>query len=158
MIKLLHSMATVQPLHYVGFWKRVLSKLIDIAILGAIMYMGSLFNLAPNVLSEDVMGRISAYISLACFYYVVSWWKFSGTLGNHLLGQRVVNAQLERPTSQQVAIRFVIVLLSECIFSLPFLSVAFDPKKRGLHDKAAGTFVVEARDLVDPTLHLASHS
>jgi uncharacterized RDD family membrane protein YckC len=140
-------MTVAQNVHYVGFWKRVLSKLIDIVLLGSITYLVQRSN--PGMANDDQLGQISAYISLACFYYAVSWWKFSGTLGNYFFGQRVVNGQFENPTPKEVIVRVVVVLLSECVFSLPFLTVAFDPKKQGLHDKAAGTFVVEAASLTN---------
>jgi len=150
-------MNDARNIHYVGFWKRVLSKLIDITLLGFITYVIHHPDIGTGAAAGDELNQISAYISLACFYYAFSWWKFSGTPGNLLLGQRVVNRQFEKPTSKEVAVRVAIVLLSECLLSLPFLSVAFDPRKQGLHDKAAGTFVVEAASL-NATWHLVSHN
>ena len=147
-------MITTQNIRYVGFWKRVVAKLVDIVLLGFITY---LFRLGTNISTDNDLGKIGAYISLACFYYALSWWKFSGTVGNYLLGQRVVNARFERPRPKEVATRVIIVILSECLLSLPFLSVAFDPRKQGIHDHAAGTFVVEAKSLTS-TLRLADYS
>lgn len=138
---------------YVGFWKRALSKILDIMLLGLVTYALHGFSWRT---SSGQGQSITEYLSLACFYYSVSWWKFSGTLGNYLLGQRVVSLRLDKPTPKEVAVRTAVVLLSECLLSLPFLTVGFDPRKQGLHDKLAGTFVIEAHGA--PSAQLADCS
>jgi uncharacterized RDD family membrane protein YckC len=127
---------------YVGFWRRAGAKLIDVIALGVVTYIGRHLNGVNQSVTESASSQVGTYLSLASFYYFLSWWKFSGTLGNYLLGQRVVGIQYGSLTSKQTFIRVLLVLLSECLLSLPFLTVGFDSKKQGVHDKAAGTYVI----------------
>jgi uncharacterized RDD family membrane protein YckC len=120
--------------HFAGFWKRALSGLIDIAIISLVSYF-----LYPH----EPFGRISLWISIAVLYYAISWSQFSGTIGNYLLGQRLVNEKLEKPTTGEILIRVIMVILFECFWCLPFISIAFNAKKQGWHDRIAKTFVIE---------------
>jgi uncharacterized RDD family membrane protein YckC len=87
--------------------------------------------------------------ALWCGAYFVTFWTFSGqTPGARLLGIRVIGPggglSLGRATR-----RFLGLVLALVPFGAGFLPVLFDDRRRGLHDRIAGT-VVRWGDALDP--------
>lgn len=67
--------------------------------------------------------------------------RFQVTLGKRGAGAIVVNAENERITLGQATLRWLIKQIP-ILNLISFIVLAIDEKKQGLHDKAAGTFVV----------------
>src|SRR5579863_7658123 len=100
--------------HYVGFWPRVVAKLIDISILALVTYLLHLIDTAyPFGSMASSIDKVSRYASLAILYYTVSFWKFSGTVGNHLIHQRVLRNNGHALSFGQAVFRASIIVLSE---------------------------------------------
>jgi uncharacterized RDD family membrane protein YckC len=81
---------------------------------------------------------------IACLYCIVFWSLRGQTPGKWLLGLRVVALGGGRVGIGQSVVRFVGYLLSAVPFYLGFLWV-LGPRRRGFHDRLAGTEVVYAR-------------
>ena len=68
---------------------------------------------------------------------------WGGSPGKIFMHQRVLDAKTEtRITDKQIALRSLVYLIGIAPACLGFLWIAFDKKKQGWHDHAAGTVVV----------------
>lgn len=123
---------------YAGFWIRFVALLIDCIIIVPLnnyilSYMGDgsiLRLLGPNLI----------------------WWVYTagltssnlqGTLGKKILGLKVVDLNGNRISFARATGRFFASILSGLILGIGYLMVAFNPKKQGLHDQIAGTYVIK---------------
>jgi uncharacterized RDD family membrane protein YckC len=129
-------------LSYVGFWMRTISKVIDVLFLGALNFAIHLV-VTHSLLFLPRENETGPQLLLAMAYYYFSWRYFSATIGNYLLKQSVVSVTLGKPTPLALMRRAFAAVLSECLLGLPYLFVAFDSRKQGLHDKLAQTLVVQ---------------
>jgi uncharacterized RDD family membrane protein YckC len=77
-------------------------------------------------------------------YFAGFNWAHGQTPGKALLRLRVVDRDGKKPRAMQALARSIVVVFSLFFLGLPFLAVYFNPQRRGLHDVAAGTCVVEA--------------
>jgi uncharacterized RDD family membrane protein YckC len=74
---------------------------------------------------------------------VLTWWLLGGTLGQRVLGLRVVDATTGMRISLRQSIgRFFGYLLSIWVLCLGLISAGFDTHKQGWHDKLAHTYVL----------------
>jgi len=67
-----------------------------------------------------------------------------GTPGKLILGIRIVNEKGEYIGIPMAILRYIGKILSAIILGIGYLMIAWDGKKRGLHDKIAKTYVVKA--------------
>jgi hypothetical protein len=87
---------------------------------------------------------VVAGLIFSVVYYIGAWANSGQTLGDTLLGLKVVRTQ-GTPLSMGGAImRYIGYLLSAAALSLGFLWIAFDKNRQGWHDKIARTVVVPA--------------
>jgi uncharacterized RDD family membrane protein YckC len=119
---------------YAGVWVRFVALVLDAAILGLVNLMFRTTPTAPLV------------IAVAVLYAPTLWWALGATLGQLVVGVRVVRAKdLGDITLVMIIVRFVVFLLELGIF--PFVTVGFvwavfEPRKRAWHDIAARTVVI----------------
>jgi len=113
-----------------GFWPRVGAWLIDYTLLLIVAY----------ILKSLHLGALSVLVSIA---YWVGFWSTTGqTVGMLLLHLRVVRED-DRPLSLGTGVlRHIGLLISVLAIFIGVLSVIWDPKKQGWHDKIARTVVV----------------
>ncbi|HXL63101.1 MAG TPA: RDD family protein [Mycobacterium sp.] len=147
---------------YAGFWIRFVATLIDDIILG-VPFLIIFFATQGSALTRytdcvqsgglvtacnsTYLGSIAVFeimaLAVSCIYSVLLWSRLGGTLGQRVLGLRVVDAA----TGQNIGIgraigRFVGFLISSAVLDIGLIWAAFDPRKQGWHDKMASTFVV----------------
>ena len=80
-------------------------------------------------------------------YYVGTWGGKSGqTLGHFMIGGRVVAKDGGRLGYGRATVRYIGFIISGLLLSLGFLWAQFDKKRQGLHDKLAGSYVVNIDD------------
>lgn len=107
-----------------GFWIRMAALLIDVILIAIIFHVAFLF-----------MPAIAAYGAVL--------WRYKGaTIGGIVFGLKVVRADGRQMDWVTAAVRALACFLSLVVIGLGFLWIAFDPEKRGWHDKIAGTVVV----------------
>lgn len=145
---------------YAGLGVRALATLIDLIVIaiGVIaVYFGSLYGirmLAPVLgaveETEEVYGPLPLiltqlfFITFTVFYLIVPLCKYGGTIGEKLLGLRVVDRHGNIPDTVAAVVRFAYHFFA-CLFIFPlfgYVFILFRKTKQGLHDQLAGTFVV----------------
>jgi uncharacterized RDD family membrane protein YckC len=141
-------MAVASPGSYGGFWIRVVAYIIDAIILGII---GGILSVPLGVNYSDVNSLNSAAartsngidLVLSLVYFVGLWTYMGGSIGQRILGMRVVDATTGQPIGLgKAVIRWLGVLLSFFVCFIGVIWVAFDGRKQGWMDKIAGTVVV----------------
>lgn len=141
----------------VGFWNRTAAALIDSALLLIIMLpvqqllSGSeLVTLAESPLGFwDVM---TGYV-LPAIVILVFWKYRSATPGKMIMSAEIVDALTGgKPSTRQLALRYIGYYLATIPLLLGLVWVAFDARKQGWHDKLAGTLVVSTASHAAPGL------
>jgi uncharacterized RDD family membrane protein YckC len=80
---------------------------------------------------------------LSLVYFVGLWTYMGGSIGQRILGMRVVDAATGQPIGLgKAVVRWLGLLLSFFVCFIGVIWVAFDPRKQGWMDKIAGTVVV----------------
>jgi uncharacterized RDD family membrane protein YckC len=157
---------------YAGFWIRAVAWIIDGVILGVITTIlwtvviaiaaGIGFGVAGSGVAADGtiteqeaailgVGIASAFIFLAimtilvtALYFVLLWTRRGATIGQSILGLRVVRQSDGGPIGWGTSIiRYIVLYIGFAIIYLGVIWVAFDDRKRGWHDLAANTYVVK---------------
>jgi len=81
------------------------------------------------------------------FCYFIFFWSMTGqTVGNALIGLRVVTTQGKRVPLWRAVIRIAGYVISSSLLFLGFIWIRVDNRRQGLHDKLAGTFVIYTWD------------
>ena len=79
-------------------------------------------------------------LAFACWIY------FQTTPGKYILGLKIVDQEtLQKPTTKQLIIRAISVLLSVITLGIGYLALIFDKRKRTWHDRIAGTMVINPK-------------
>lgn len=143
--------------HYAGFWIRLGGALIDGILVQTIYYaVGLVAALILGVpLSEVMQPTIdSDYgvlvmlwgIVLGLFYYTFMIGRFGATVGMMAVGVRVIKAGGGKVSYPRALGRYLASFLSALIFGIGYLMIAFDAKKRALHDHICNTRVIKANE------------
>ena len=143
-------MGMTVPMRYGGFWIRVVAYIIDAIILGII---GAIVAVILGVnLSDPNLTQNGRYQGAQLFDLVVSfayfaglWTVMGGSLGQRILGMRVVDANSGAPIGfGKAALRWLGLVISFAVCFIGVIWVAFDARKQGWMDKIGGTVVVRA--------------
>ena len=123
---------------YAGFWIRLVALVIDCIII------------VP--LNNYILSYIGDGSILRILMPNMIWWVYTAglassslqaTLGKKILGLKVVDLNGNRISLGKATGRFLASILSGLILGIGYLMVAFNPKKQGLHDQIAGTYVIK---------------
>ena len=107
---------------YAGFWIRLGAMIIDIMLLVFVSW------------------------GLAVLAYFIGLWVWKGqTLGQMATRIKVVRADGQPMDLGVATLRFVGLLVCGLTLGIGFLFIVFDERKRGLHDRIAGTYVIPLR-------------
>lgn len=132
---------------YAGFWLRFVAAVLDGLVLWAISALS--FDLIRKAQGMDPLGWswVDAAELLAGFaYYVILTKVYGQTLGKMIVGIRVVPRHGGENGWGSIFLRETIgKFLSAVLLMIGYLMAAFDKRKRALHDRLAGTYVVKAR-------------
>ncbi len=165
-IKLPKDKSRAPVVHVVGFWKRAVAAMVDLAIvLPTAMLITFLVSKLTGVrlpseklrlldldlwidlvLATDpaiVMG-IVLFLAVGITYLFVFHLLQGRTLGMRLMKMRVIDVYGDRPSPARCAARCAGYLASVATLFLGFLWMGFDSEKRGLQDWLAGTYVIRA--------------
>jgi uncharacterized RDD family membrane protein YckC len=156
---------------YGGFWLRFLARVIDglvllipsvcviVLVVGTGFFADVLAGDFSALMRTSGMFTVATLINSAMYaaYEAFTTSTYGGTLGKMALGMRVILPDGSQLNLQQALIRHLIYAGGSIVGALvPFagalaglwvlvdcVSAAFDPQKRALHDRIAGTFVVK---------------
>lgn len=136
-----------------GFVTRVLGFAIDVVILDiAALALGGGLAWAANVLGIDLNPSVPLVAALAAAgwlvlisNYLVAFWCLTGqTPGMRFMGIRVTDRRGATPGLTRSLRRLVGMYLAALPAGAGFLLVLVDDRRRGLHDRLAGTLVIHA--------------
>lgn len=127
---------------YAGFLSRFVAYIIDMLMIGiarsilALIFGFSLFHVSIGLIW---FGSIFGLL----YFIIMESSKYQATVGKLLMRIKVVNMQGGRITLSESIIRNLSKILSAIFLLIGFLMVLLDDRKRALHDRIAGTFVIE---------------
>ncbi len=158
-------MTNADSLPYAGRIVRLAAWIIDVIIVIAIIVILAVAGVGGNALDPDAEATVAESLVSAAVgfgYFFLLTMAFGATLGKMLLGLRVVDASGNKAGAGSIFTRELIaralgslvaaVLGSNIgnavgfvIFLVIAIMILFNAKRQGLHDKAAGTYVVRGR-------------
>jgi uncharacterized RDD family membrane protein YckC/Tfp pilus assembly major pilin PilA len=123
---------------YAGFWKRAVAYVIDYIIVGVLVQIISL-----ALPKGHGVGSTLAVALLGCLYYPLQESSSAqATLGKRALGLKVTDLHGEQIGFGRALGRFFGHILSFLAFGVGFAMAVFTERRQALHDKMAGTLVV----------------
>jgi uncharacterized RDD family membrane protein YckC len=144
-------------IRYVGFWARFLAFFIDSTIVTLLMMPLMSASLtttvdysdpqALNMLLSELLGPQTMLITAVFTAIAIAFWiYFASTPGKMLFRGYIVDAKSHgKMSTRQVIIRYLGYYVSTVTFGLGFLWIGIDKRKQGLHDKMAGTVVINQK-------------
>lgn len=133
---------------YAGFWLRLAAYLIDSFVATALGTLLNTITFGFLDLGYDIPGLDKALpVAIAYFlYFVLMTYILGQTLGKMIVGIRVETNAGEKLAFSDVLFREIVGrIINSLILMLPYLVVAFTPKKKGIHDHIADTVVVKEK-------------
>lgn len=127
---------------YAGFLSRFVAYIIDMLMIGiarsilALIFGFSLFHPSMGIIWFGSIFGLLYFITMESS-------KYQATVGKLLMRIKVVNQQGVRMNLSESIIRNLSKIISAIFLLIGFLMVLFDDRKRALHDRIAGTFVIE---------------
>lgn len=130
---------------YAGFWIRFWASLLDGVVLSALFII--IRYLLGVSLTEPPLGIQLLEWLVSIVYSVALTVRFGQTLGKMALGIRVIRQDGSPNTWGPILLRETIgKFVSFIILLIGYIMAAFDSKKRALHDRIAGTYVVRIQN------------
>jgi uncharacterized RDD family membrane protein YckC len=135
----------------VGIGPRLVARLIDTVLIGILSFIAAtaagLIGEFIGMYSSNFSGwgalfTVVAGLAFSFAYYVYGWAKEGQTLGDTLLGVKIVTEQGSPPSVGQAILRYFGYLISALALSLGFIWIAIDSRRQGWHDKMAKTYVI----------------
>ena len=125
------------------FRTRFDANLLDLCVLLLVMMLASLaFSLDHSSLLESqyAIYIIPYYLYYAIIYFAVFWWIWGATPGKLIFGLRIVNH-----AGGPIGLERALVRTIQLPLFLGFIWASFDDHRQGIHDKMAGTYVIDKR-------------
>lgn len=143
------SVIQTSGVQYVGFGRRLIANIIDSFVVGIINFIVSFsIGFVFGFMNLMVVGTVLSFmvsVIAGYGYYIYFLVSRGATLGKMALGIKVITVSGEPLTVGRVILREVVgKWISALVLGIGYLSIIFDQKKQGWHDKIAGTLVVHA--------------
>lgn len=122
---------------YGGFWKRLLAYAIDTLLIYIVFW------LIPGIDMEDTWVNVAMFVAWTA-YFVWMVGTYGATIGKMVLKLKIVKENGKRVSYSDALLRELASYLSLFVLGIGYLSIGWDPKKQGWHDKIAKTVVVAA--------------
>lgn len=130
-----------EEMRYAGFWIRLMAYILDSLVLLAVNRV--LTDLLGLDWPRTFLGLNYPELIISLAYFVVLTVVYGQTLGKMALGIKVVSQDGRSNAWGPILLRETIgKFLSGIILLIGYLMIAFDGKKRALHDRIAETYVV----------------
>jgi uncharacterized RDD family membrane protein YckC len=142
--------ASLSPVLYAGFWRRVAAFLIDRFLLGFVNVSLCVFYIFLSGMDWNGEEWRTLSLASAVFGFLLKWLYYTllessamqATLGKAVIGIRVTDEQGRRITLLRANARYWAKILSVLTFGVGYLMAGFTRRKQALHDFVAGTLVV----------------
>ena len=132
---------------YAGFWIRFGALIIDLVVMGIVLYVPLSFIYGEEYWVGDkfiygfwdvMLGYVVPFVATIWF-----WLRFLGTPGKMATKLEIVDATTgEKMSTGQAIGRYFAYILAALPLCLGFIWVGIDKRKQGWHDKLAGTVVL----------------
>jgi uncharacterized RDD family membrane protein YckC/lipoprotein signal peptidase len=162
---------TADEIRYVGFWKRALAAITDsyFFALISILLVLALYRAEYIKYIENLTASIAAlyqpsanltaitqltntsfspieraiYFWLPAFSTIILWITKSATPGLMAIPAQIIDVRTgQKPSTLRFIVRYVASILFGYLMGLDYLWIAFNKKKRALHDVVSGTAVI----------------
>jgi uncharacterized RDD family membrane protein YckC len=123
---------------YAGFWIRAVAVILDGLILG--------IPLTAVLLAIDEYGTSTGALlqtAAGAAYSIVLWVTWGRTVGGRVVGLRLIRVDGRPVTYGTAIVRYLMLIVSYVALCIGVIWVAFNGKKQGWMDIAAGTYVIE---------------
>jgi uncharacterized RDD family membrane protein YckC len=137
---------------YAGLATRTVAFVIDAAVVNVAAFIGgasvtlalSIFGVSLDELPTAVAAAVGAagWVLLSIAYFVGSWMLTGQTLGMRFMTIRVVRLDGKAIGFGQALRRLVGMLIAALPLFAGYLLILVDDRRRGLHDRIAGTVVL----------------
>jgi len=140
------SVESKTTINYAGFWLRVLAFILDWILVGIIALPLSIWSLLHywgdlSVLVFFLFPFMWYFFGL--FYFIGYWTWYGQTPGKIAAGIKVVQANGDPIGFGRAALRYLVgYSIHYALAYIPFIAVAFQKRKRGVHDLIANTCVI----------------
>jgi len=135
---------------YASFFKRLVAYIVDNILVFIVVAMAFVIVIPGFADTDNSEGMLTLFWLTFIFYNVVFLGYFTisvgtagQTLGKYFMGIEVLTTGGELPGFGRAFIRSIGYYFSGFIFYLGFFIALFDSRSQTLHDKLAGTVVVE---------------
>jgi uncharacterized RDD family membrane protein YckC/tetratricopeptide (TPR) repeat protein len=134
----------------VGFGPRLLANLIDIGFILLFPLIGVAITFLVNTEStlfaaalhpSNYLLMLGALLGVFILYHVLQLGLWGQTLGKKLVGIRVVTVDGRPPGFARALLRMLAFVFALLIVGWGHVMLALDPRRQGLHDKIAETYV-----------------
>jgi uncharacterized RDD family membrane protein YckC len=137
---------------YVGFGPRMVAHLVDLGFILLFPLVGYSVSYLLNPRSTIFSGGPSLFLIVTLLlvftaYHVLQTGLWGQTLGKKLIGIKVVTATGEIPSFSRALLRVVGFFFAALPLGWGVAILALDPRRQGLHDRIAETFVVPEEDI-----------
>lgn len=128
--------------------RRFLSIFYEVLLLAAVLFAGTLPVLILLQYADAALTRpsLQLYLPLLCGVYFVWQWLHGGqTLPMKSWRIRLVTRDGTRLTPRRAIYRFILAMFGLVVFGAGFLWAFFDRDRQFLHDRLAGTKIVNSK-------------
>ncbi|WP_297812249.1 RDD family protein [uncultured Helicobacter sp.] len=133
------------------YWKRVVAHIIDDLLLSMVIigiYWDSIIQNTGN--AEAILAIVSnswlVLYGIRILYHWLFVQYYGATIGKIVVKIRILEVELlDNPSLKQALVRSLLRAFSEFLMYLPFFYIFANPLRRGLHDMATNTLVVELK-------------
>ncbi len=138
---MIDNLTPQEEIRYAGFWIRLMANILDSLVLLAVYRV--LTDLLGLDWTRTFLGLNYSELIISLAYFVILTVVYGQTLGKMALGIKVVSQDGSPNTWGAILLRETIgKFLSAILLLIGYLMIAFDGRKRALHDRIAETYVV----------------
>lgn len=131
------------------FWRRTLSMFYDFLLLLAIWFIASfIFHLVfRDTTAVYFRPLFQFYLLFVAGMYFIWFWTHGGqTLAMQTWKMRVVTSSGQRLTTRQAITRYLLAVIGITFFGFGIMWALFDRDRQYLHDRLAGTRIVNVEN------------
>lgn len=132
-----------------GFWRRIISLVYEFLLLLAVLFIASfIFHLIfSDTKAVYFKPLFQFYLLVIMGYYFIWFWTHGGqTLAMQTWKMRVVTAEGSGLTKKQAITRYLLALICNFFFGLGIIWALFDRDHQFLHDRLAGTRIINIKN------------
>lgn len=127
-------------------WKRIGAAVIDTIIVYVMVMVAAMILGAMGVFGDEDEGvaTLVFFVMIVAYFALMPLTEKKATFGKMAVGLMVVSMKGERITAGQGIGRYLLLALLGMLF-IPQISILVNRLRRGVHDLAAGTMVIDAK-------------